>query len=321
MSFEVQRPAPVPTEVPAQAPDGAATPADRRAARALGRGRWPQRLRVRSVHGIWRQPAVVLAITLIVGWLAVAATASWLAPYDPVAQSPELYAAPSGAHAFGTDELGRDVLSRVLHGARLSLPLAFVIVLGSLAIGGLLGLVAGYLGKAVDEVIMRVTDLFFAFPQIILAMAVSAAFGPSTRNAVLALILVSWPTYTRVIRSAVLSIRGSDYLAAARMLGVGPVRALRRDVVPNSVGPAVVLATLELGNAVLMLAALSFLGLGPRPPAAEWGAMIAGGSRDLSMWWVSVFPGLAILTVVLAFNVLGDALRDRLDPRHAKGMS
>lgn len=322
MSFEVQRPAPVPTDGSADVPDDAAlVPADRRAARALARRQWPQRLRLRAVHGIWRQPAVVVAVVIIVGWLGVALTASWIAPHDPIAQSPDMYAAPSSAHPFGTDELGRDVLSRVLHGARLSLPLAFVIVIGSLAVGGLLGLVAGYLGRVADEVIMRVTDLFFAFPQIILAMAVSAAFGPSTRNAVLALILVSWPTYTRVIRSAVLSIRGSDYLAASRMLGVGPVKALRRDVVPNSVGPAVVLATLELGNAVLMLAALSFLGLGPRPPAPEWGAMIAGGSRDLSMWWVSVFPGLAILTVVLAFNVLGDALRDRLDPRHAKGLS
>ncbi|MBO3094433.1 ABC transporter permease [Cellulomonas dongxiuzhuiae] len=318
MSFEVQRPAPVPTDASGDAPGG---PVDRRTARALARRTWPQRLRVPSVHGIWRQPAVVVALVIVVGWLVVAALATWIAPIDPIAQSPDMYAPPSAAHPFGTDELGRDVLSRVLHGARLSLPLAFVIVLGSLAVGGLLGLVAGYLGRVADEVIMRVTDLFFAFPQIILAMAVSAAFGPSTRNAVLALILVSWPTYTRVIRSAVLSIRGSDYLAASRMLGVGPVQALRRDVVPNSVGPAVVLATLELGNAVLMLAALSFLGLGPRPPAPEWGAMIAGGSRDLSMWWVSVFPGLAILTVVLAFNVLGDALRDRLDPRHAKGMS
>lgn len=295
--------------------------ADPRTARALGRRQWPGRLRLRGVHGIWRQPSVVVALVVVVGWLVVAATASWIAPADPIAQSGDLYQEPSAQHWFGTDELGRDVLSRVLHGAQLSIPLAFVIVAASLAIGGLLGLVSGYIGKAVDEVLMRVTDLVFAFPQIILAMAVSAAFGPSTRNAVLALVIVSWPVYARVIRSAVLSIRGSDYLYASRLLGVGPVAALRRDVVPNSVGPAVVLATLELGNAVLMLAALSFLGLGPRPPAAEWGAMIAAGSRDLSMWWVSVFPGLAILSVVLAFNILGDALRDRLDPRFARGVA
>lgn len=299
----------------------AAQPQDRRVRKALARRSWPQRLRVKNVTSIWRQPAVVTALVIITGWLLVAALAPVLSPFDPIAQSPDTYQPPSGEHLFGTDELGRDVLSRVLHGARLSIPLAFVIVVGALLIGGFLGLVAGYLGRVADEIIMRVTDLFFAFPQIILAMAVSAAFGPSTRNAVLALIIVSWPTYARVIRSSVLTIRGSDFLASARLLGVGPVKALRRDVVPNSVGPAVVLATLELGNAILMLAALSFLGLGPRPPAPEWGAMIAGGSRDLSMWWTSVFPGLAILTIVLAFNVLGDALRDRLDPRHAKGMS
>lgn len=314
MTIETTRPAPL-------GDDGQPETTDPRVRKALGRRSWPRRLRLPGVRSVWRQPAVLTSIVIIVGWLLVAALAPVLSPYDPIEQSPEMYQPPSGEHLFGTDELGRDVLSRVLHGARLSIPLAFVIVVGALAIGGILGLVAGYLGRVADEIIMRITDLFFAFPQIILAMAVSAAFGPSTRNAVLALIIVSWPTYARVIRSSVLTIRGSDFLASARLLGVGPLKALRRDVVPNSVGPAVVLATLELGNAILMLAALSFLGLGPRPPAPEWGAMIAGGSRDLSMWWTSVFPGLAILSIVLAFNVLGDALRDRLDPRHAKGMS
>lgn len=300
-------------------PDGG--PSDPRVAKALARRRWPQRLRLAQVHSIWRQPSVIVAAVIVVGWVLVAILAPWLSPADPIGQSADLYQAPSGAHWFGTDELGRDVFSRVLFGARLSIPLAIVIVAAALAIGGVLGLLAGYLGKVADEVIMRITDLVFAFPQIILAMAVSAAFGPSTRNAVLALVIVSWPVYARVIRSAVLSIRSADFLSASRLLGVGPIRALRRDVLPNSVGPAVVLATLELGNAVLMLAALSFLGLGPRPPAAEWGAMIALGSKDLSIWWVSAFPGLAILSVVLAFNILGDALRDRLDPRYAKGLS
>jgi peptide/nickel transport system permease protein len=293
---------------------------DAKAEQRLRRGRWPQRLRVASVHSIWRQPAVIAAVVILVLWVLAALLAPVIAPFDPIAQSSDLYAPPSAAHWFGTDELGRDVFSRVIYGARLSLPLAVVIVTCSLTIGGLIGLLAGYLGKVADEVLMRLTDLVFAFPQIILAMAVAAVFGPSTRNAVIALIVVSWPVYARVIRSAVLSIRTSDYLASSRLLGVGPWQALRRDVLPNSVGPAVVLATLELGNAVLMLAALSFLGLGPRPPAPEWGAMIAAGSRDLSIWWASVFPGLAILTVVLAFNIVGDALRDRLDPRYARGI-
>jgi peptide/nickel transport system permease protein len=262
-----------------------------------------------------RDPMTVVAVVLLVGWVLVALLAPLLAPHDPLEQSPDLYAGPSGAHLFGTDELGRDVLSRVIYGARLSLPLSVTIVALALAIGGVLGLVAGYFGGWIDETLMRLTDLVFAFPQIILAMAVTAAFGPSSRNAVLALVIVSWPVYARVVRSAVLSIRGQDFLSSSRLLGVGSFQALRKDVVPNSVGPAVVLASLELGNATLMLASLSYLGLGPRPPAPEWGAMIALGSNDLAAWWVSVFPGLAILTVVLAFNVLGDALRDRLDPQ------
>lgn len=300
------------------APDPVAP--DPKAVRALTRRSWLGRLRGGSTgRPIWRQPIAVVALVILASWLLLALLAPVIAPYDPLAQSADGYAEPSMTHWFGTDSLGRDVLSRVIHGARLSIPLALAIVSLALLIGGLLGLIAGYLGGFVDEALMRLTDLVFAFPQIILAMAVTAAFGPSTRNAVLALVIVSWPVYARVIRSAVLTMRGEDYLSAARLLGVGPVRALRRDVVPNSVGPAIVLATLELGNAVLLLAALSFLGLGPRPPAAEWGSMVALGSQDLSMWWVSVFPGLAILTVVLAFNVLGDTLRDRLDPRYAKG--
>ena len=294
-------------------------PDDPRARDRLSRRRWPQRLRT-SASDLWRQPAVILALVVVAGWLVIALFAPVLAQ-DPIAQSADLYAPPSATHWFGTDELGRDVFSRVIYGSRLSIPLAIIIVAAALLIGGVLGMLAGYLGKGADEILMRLTDLVFAFPQIILAMAVAAAFGPSTRNAVVALIVVSWPTYARVIRSSVLTIRSADFLSASRLLGVGPWKALRKDVMPNAVGPGIVLATLELGNAVLMLAALSFLGLGPRPPAAEWGAMIAAGSKDLSMWWVSVFPGLAILTVVLAFNILGDALRDRLDPRHAKGMA
>lgn len=255
------------------------------------------------------------AVTILAIWAIVAIAAPLIAPYDPLSQSGQYYTPPSSTHWFGTDQLGRDILSRIIYGARLSLPLAVVIVALALLIGGTLGLVAGYVGRWVDESLMRLTDLVFAFPPIILAMVVAAVFGPSARNAVLALVVVSWPTYARVVRSAVLSVRGSDFLHASRLLGVGPWQALRRDVMPNSVGPSVVLASLEMGNAVLMLASLSFLGLGPRPPAPEWGAMIAAGSSDLSKWWVSIIPGIAILTAVLAFNLLGDAVRDWLDPR------
>jgi peptide/nickel transport system permease protein len=298
------------------------TYAERKATAKQTPRRWARRLRGgsgRSARPIWRQPVTLAAVTTIVLWLLAAVLAPLVAPYDPLESVGGPFSAPTAEFWFGTDALGRDVASRVIYGARLSIPLALAIVVLALVVGGLLGLVAGYIGRWLDEVAMRLTDLVFAFPQIILAMAVTAAFGPSTRNAVLALVLVSWPVYTRVIRGAVLTVRAEDYLNAARLLGVGPLRALRRDVVPNSVGPALVLATLELGNAVLMLAALSFLGLGPRPPEAEWGAMIALGAQDLTKWWVSAFPGLAILTVVLAFNILGDALRDQLDPRFSKG--
>ena len=292
---------------------------DRRAQAALAPRRWLG-LR-RGIPGTtsgrrrrWGPLPIAGAVVLAL-WVLVAVFAPLIAPYDPLQLAGQYYAPPSAQHWLGTDQLRRDMLSRVLYGARLSLPLAVIIVALSLLIGGGLGLIAGYVGRGVDEALMRLTDLVFAFPQIILAMAVSAAFGPSTRNAVLALVVVSWPVYARVVRSAVLTIRGSDFLHASRMLGVGPWRALRRDVIPNSVGPSVVLASLELGNAVLLLAALSFLGLGPRPPAPEWGAMIAAGSTDVSKWWVSIVPGVAILTVVLAFNLIGDAVRDWLDPR------
>jgi peptide/nickel transport system permease protein len=216
---------------------------------------------------------------------------------------------------MGTDDLGRDVLSRLIWGSRLSLPLAVAIVACSLLVGGIVGLAAGYFGRAVDNVAMRLADLVLAFPQIILAMAVAAAFGPSVGNAVLALVIVSWPLYARIIRSSVLSVREQEYVVAGRMLGLPTLRSIVKDVIPNSAGPALVMSTIELGNAILMLAALSFLGLGPRPPAAEWGAMIALGSQNLGNWWVSLFPGLAILTIVMAFNLLGDAIQDRLDPR------
>ncbi len=265
-----------------------------------------------------RSPLVVIALVIIAGWALVTIFAPMIAPHDPLEQSEHMYEAPSSQFWFGTDALGRDVLSRVIHGARLSIPAALAIVALSLVIGGTLGLVAGYVGRIADEAIMRLADLVFAFPHIVLAMAIVAAFGPSTRNAVLALVIVSWPTYARIIRGAALTVRNADFLHAARLVGVGPIRALRRDVLPHSIAPAVVLATLEIGNAIMFLAALSFLGLGPRPPAPEWGSMIALGAQDLSKWWVSIFPGLAILTVVLALNILGDAFRDHLDP-HRRG--
>ncbi|WP_372469113.1 ABC transporter permease [Microbacterium maritypicum] len=260
-------------------------------------------------------PVTVISFGVIAAWILAALLAPVIAPYDPLETSGPFLDAPSAAHWMGTDDLGRDVLSRVIYGAQLSLPLALAIVVFSLLVGGTVGLAAGYFGKAADNLLMRVADLVLAFPQIILAMAVAAAFGPSVGNAVLALVIVSWPLYARIIRSSVLSVREQEYVFSGRLLGSTTLKSIVKDVIPNSAGPALVMATIELGNAILMLAALSFLGLGPRPPAAEWGAMIALGSQNLGNWWISLFPGLAILTIVMAFNLLGDAVQDYLDPR------
>jgi peptide/nickel transport system permease protein len=184
----------------------------------------------------------------------------------------------------------------------------------AVVIGGVLGGIAGYFGGWVDEVIMRATDLVFAFPTIILAMAVTAALGPSLRNAVLAVVVVFWPSYARVVRGLVMSLGQSDYVSATRLLGASSRRALVVDVLPNIAGPVMVLATLDLGNAILLLAGLSFLGLGAQPPTPEWGSMVNTGTQYFQRWWMGTFPGLAILSAVLAFNFLGDSLRDALDP-------
>lgn len=279
---------------------------------------WRRSLRRRGgrrLVPIFRQPLTVVGIVIIVTWLVMAVLAPWLAPYDPLDQSSTPLLAPSGAHLMGTDDLGRDVLSRVLHGARLSLPLAALLVSLSLAVGSLLGALAGYLGGWVDATVMRLCDLLFAFPGIILAMVVTAALGPSITNAMLALVVISWPWYARIVRGLVRSISGAEYVTARRLLGASAEQALRGEVLPNIAGPLLVLATLDLGGAVLLLSGLSFLGLGAQPPTPEWGAMVSNGTQYFQYWWVGTFPGLAIFSVVLAFNFLGDSLRDIFDPR------
>jgi ABC-type dipeptide/oligopeptide/nickel transport system permease subunit len=282
----------------------------------------PARLRFRrqrpdALRAAWRQPLAILGVTIAVAWLLTAIFAPLLAPHDPLAQQFVPLQHPSHAHLFGTDELGRDVLSRVIYGARLSLPLAMLLVSLSLAIGVVLGLVAGYFRGFVDSLVMRLTDLVFAFPAIILAMVVTASLGPSIRNAVLALVFVSWPTYARIVRGLVLTTADAEYVQASRLLGSSARSALFRVVLPNVIGPVIVLATLDLGNAILLLSGLSFLGLGAQPPSPEWGQMVSTGTEYFQNWWLSTFPGLAIFTAVLAFNFLGDSLRDVFDPRTA----
>lgn len=269
----------------------------------------------RLIPGAWRQPLTVVGVVLAAFWLVIAALAPWISPFDPLAQSSHLYQAPSAAHLLGTDELGRDVLSRLFWGARISIPLAMLLVALAFAIGGTLGGLAGYLGGWVDELVMRAADFVFAVPTILLAMAVVAALGPGLFHAVLAVVLVSWPGHARVVRGLVRTTMQSEYVAVGRLLGSPTYRALAVDVLPNVAGPVVVLAALEIGNAILLLSALSFLGLGARPPAAEWGSMVSTGAQHFEAWWIGVFPGLAIVTVVLAFNFLGDSLRDAFDPK------
>jgi peptide/nickel transport system permease protein len=263
----------------------------------------------------WRQPLALAGAAIVIGWTALASLAPLVAPASPLAQTFTASQAPSWAHLFGTDELGRDVLSRVIYGARVSIPIALVLVAIAATIGTLVGAVAGYARGMVDGSLMRIADLVFAFPPIILAMVVAAVLGRGLTNAALAIVVVAWPSYARVVRGLVLSIGESEYVQSARLLGSSSARALIRDVLPNIAGPVLVLATLDLATAVLLLSGLSFLGLGAQPPTAEWGSMVADGTQYFQWWWIGTFPGLAIFTVVLAFNFVGDSLRDLFDPR------
>lgn len=274
-----------------------------------------KRRRWLKISPAFRTPLAITGVSIALIWLVIAIFAPIIAPYDPLAQAFERLQPPSAEHLFGTDAVGRDVLSRVISGARISMPLALSLVVASMVVGGTLGAISGYFGKAVDEVIMRIADLVFAFPTIILAMVITAALGPSLTNAVIAMLIVSWPAYARVTRSLVLSARTQEYVIAGRLLGNGPFTSLRRDILPNVLSPVFVLAMLDVGTAILLLAGLSFLGLGATPPTPDWGAMVSDGVQQFSSWWIAAFPGLAIFTVVMAFNFIGDSLRDSLDPR------
>ena len=267
------------------------------------------------IRPAWRQPLALAGAAIAVAWFLIAIFAPWIAPHPPNGQNFPISQGPSGAHLFGTDELGRDVLSRVIWGSRVTLPIALLLVGLAAAIGGTVGALAGYFRGLVDGVFMRVVDLVFAFPPIILAMVVSAVLGRGLRNAALAIVVVAWPSYARVVRGLVLSVGDSEYVQSSRLLGSPARRALVRDVLPNVAGPVLVLATLDLANAILLLSGLSFLGLGAQPPQAEWGSMVGEGAQYFQWWWIGTFPGLAIFTVVLAFNFIGDSLRDLFDPR------
>jgi peptide/nickel transport system permease protein len=278
----------------------------------------------RSRGGFWAlarrfvlaNPLNAFALVLLLLLLAVALFGGALAPYNPILPSyGYLLTAPSGAHLFGTDEIGRDVLSRVLAGAGVSLSVAAVVLISGVVVGTILGALAGLFAGVVDEIIMRVTDVFLAFPSFILAAAVSASIGPGLNTLIISLSIVWWPWYARLARGQVLQIRSLDFVEAARALGVGTPRLLLRHILPNAVAPILVQVSLDVGYAILAASGLSFLGLGVQAPTPEWGTMIADAQNHLQdAWWMAAFPGAALAVAVLAFNLLGDGLRDFLEP-------
>jgi peptide/nickel transport system permease protein len=266
----------------------------------------------------WRRRYGVAAFgaAIIIAWMIIAVAAPLLTPYAPDAVDVTIrLRPPSAAHWLGTDELGRDVLTRLLFGTRISLVTGFVVVAIGSVFGTLLGGAAAYLRGGVEEALMRLTDLVLCFPPIILALAIAAALGIGTTNTIIAMLVVWWPKFARLAHSLVLVQRSQEYVEAAVVVGLKPARILLRHVIPNAIGPLIVLVTLDIGNAIITFAGLSFLGLGVVPPTPEWGSMVAEGRELVEQWWVAAFPGFAILTVVLGFNFLGDGVRDYLDPK------
>jgi len=266
-----------------------------------------------------RSPLALTALAVVGAWALLAATAPALAPYAPLQQDiAHRLAPPSVVHWLGTDALGRDVLSRILYGGRISIPVGIAAVVLAAGAGVVVGGVAGYVGRLVDEAVMRATDLMLAFPTVIFALVITAALGAGIRNAVLAIMVAWWPTYARLARGLVLAVREREYVQVGAALGASDSRILLRYVAPNVVSSIIVLGTLDVGHAILTFASLSFLGLGPPPEVPEWGSMIAAGRNHFDQWWIGTFPGLAILSLTIAFNVVGDSLRDFLDPRLRK---
>ena len=274
------------------------------------------RERRRTWHLLLRNRMAISGAAVVLVWIVVALLAPVIAPYDPIDQQVrQRLQGPSAAHLLGVDELGRDVFSRVLYGGRVSLPVAAVVVVLATIFGTLYGGLAGFSGQWLDESAMRLVDMVLAFPSLILAMAIAAALGPSIQNSMLALLVVWWPPYARVARGQVLGLKHRDFVTAARALGMSEWRILIRHVLPNALAPALVLTTMDFGNAIIITAALSFLGLGAVPPTPEWGAMVAEGRELIQQWWISTFPGVAIFSVAMACNFVGDGLRDAIDPR------
>jgi peptide/nickel transport system permease protein len=278
-------------------------------------------LRLAARAPILKNPLNLLAMALIAVFAACALLAPVLAPYDPLAQDlGSRLQPPSPQHWLGTDSLGRDVVSRIFYGARISLIIGIVVVASAGVVGTVIGLFAGYAGGFVDEALMRLTEVFLAFPALILAMAIAGALGPSLTNAIIAIAAVTWAVYARLTRGQILSLKRREFVEAARAMGASRVRILWRHLLPNVVAPLMVQASFDLGSAIIAAAGLSFIGFGAQPPTPEWGVMISEGRNYISTQpWLSLFPGLAILFAVGSFNLLGDGLRDAFDPRLSRG--
>ena len=252
-------------------------------------------------------------------WIIMAIIAPFVAPYDPVVQDLTLrLKAPSAAHIFGTDNFGRDIFSRVIYGGRYSLLAGCLTVVIAGCIGTIYGAIAGYVGGAVDNVMMRLSEMILSFPSLILAMIINAVMGSNLFNTMFALVIVAWPTYARVMRSVVLSVRENEYVTASEALGASRIRILLKEIIPNSITSVLIMATTDIGNQILMFSTLSFLGLGSAPPTPEWGMMVSDGVQYFNKFWVAGFPGLAIFTMAVGANFIGDGLRDLLDPKLRK---
>jgi peptide/nickel transport system permease protein len=263
----------------------------------------------------WISTPLALGIVIVLFWLAMTFMAPMVAGYDPLDMVGRRLQAPSWEHWLGTDALGRDVLSRTLHGARYSLPIAAVVVAVSVAIGAMLGAISGFVGGLVGAAIMRLVDVTLSFPPMLLAMAVAASLGPGLENATVAMVIVWWPVYARLMRAQVLEIREREHVEAAVAAGASKPRILMKHILPLCWTPVLISATMDLGQVILLAASLSFIGLGATPPTPEWGSMISDGASQFYSWWVAFGPGLAILTIVLGFNFIGDGLHDYFDPK------
>jgi peptide/nickel transport system permease protein len=274
-------------------------------------------LRLVARAPILANPLNVVSFALIALFAACAVLAPLLAPYDPLLQDlGSRLRPPSPEHWLGTDSLGRDIASRILYGARISLIIGVVVVASAGVVGTIIGLIAGYAGGLVDEALMRLTEVFLAFPALILAMAIAGALGPSLTNAIIAIAAVSWAVYARLTRGQILSLRQREFVEAARAIGASRVRIVWHHLLPNVLAPLMIQASFDLGSSIIAAAGLSFIGFGAQPPTPEWGVMISEGRNYISTQpWLSLFPGLAILFAVGSFNLLGDGLRDAFDPR------